>query len=65
MLDDLTGPMLVFAPVFLDSWPPLAGELRIYLLNPPGNLMMSYPIDADLADLGKCIGWLSRASHIG
>jgi hypothetical protein len=43
----------------------LAGELRIYLLNPPGNLMMSYPIDADLADLGKCIGWLSHASRIG
>jgi|TARA_B110000263_G_scaffold168292_1_gene146592 hypothetical protein len=43
----------------------LAGELRIYLLNPPGNLMMSYPIDADLADLGKCIGWLLRASRIG
>jgi hypothetical protein len=43
----------------------LAGELRIYLLNPPGNLMMSYPIDADLADLGKCIGWLSRPSRIG
>jgi hypothetical protein len=43
----------------------LAGELRIYLLDPPGNLMMSYPIDADPADLGKGIGRLLRASRIG
>jgi hypothetical protein len=43
----------------------LAGELRIYLLNPSGNLMMRYSIDADLAELGKGIGRLLRTSRIG
>jgi hypothetical protein len=43
----------------------LAGELQIYLLNPPGNPMMSYPIDAELVDLDKGISRLLRASRIG
>ena len=49
----------------LDSGSPLTGELRIYLVDPLGNLMMSYPIDADPSDLSKDIGRLLRASHIG
>jgi len=49
----------------LDSGSPLTGELRIYLVDPLGNLMMSYPIDADPSDLSKDIGRLLRASRIG
>ncbi len=38
---------------------------RIYLVDPMGNLMMSYPTDSDAKDLRKDIGRLLRASRIG
>ncbi len=38
---------------------------RIYLVDPIGNLMMSYPTDSDAKDLRKDIGRLLRASRIG
>lgn len=38
---------------------------RIYLVDPMGNLMMTYPADSDAKDLRKDIGRLLRASRIG
>jgi len=38
---------------------------RIYLVDPMGNLMMSYPADSDPKNLRKDIGRLLRASRIG
>ncbi len=47
------------------SGAPAEGESRIYLVDPLGNLMMSYPADTDPSDLRKDIGRLLRASRIG
>jgi hypothetical protein len=38
---------------------------QIYLVDPRGNLMMSYPLEGDPKDLHKDIGRLLRASRIG
>ena len=38
---------------------------QIYLVDPRGNLMMSYPLESDPKDLHKDIGRLLRASRIG
>ena len=45
------------------TYPPEAG--RIYLLDPLGNLMMSYPSQAGPEDIRKDIARLLRASRIG
>lgn len=44
---------------------PLDNLHRLYVVDPLGNLMMSYPSDADLAKMNKDIKLLLRASHIG
>ncbi len=49
----------------LGSDAPTDGKPRIYLVDPLGNLMMSYPVDADPSDLRKDIGRLLRASRVG
>ncbi|MFT5116136.1 MAG: hypothetical protein ACI8P9_005502 [Parasphingorhabdus sp.] len=38
---------------------------RIYLLDPIGNLVLSYPVDADLAKIRKDLSRLMRISQIG
>ena len=38
---------------------------QIYLVDPRGNLMMSYPLESDPRDLHKDMGRLLRASRIG
>lgn len=43
----------------------LEGLDRVYLVDPLGNLMMSYPADADPSGMNKDLRLLLRASHIG
>lgn len=43
----------------------LEGLQRIYLVDPLGNLMMSYPSDADPRRMNDDLRLLLRASHIG
>ena len=38
---------------------------RVYVVDPLGNLMMSYPADADARRMNKDISFLLKASHIG
>ncbi|HCY13537.1 MAG TPA: hypothetical protein DG414_06835 [Gammaproteobacteria bacterium] len=49
----------------LDSGSPVTGDRRIYLVDPLGNLMMSYPAEADPTDIRKDIARLLRVSRIG
>lgn len=44
---------------------PLDGLDRVYVVDPIGNLMMSYPADADPRGMNKDLGFLLRASQIG
>lgn len=44
---------------------PLDGLDRLYLVDPLGNFMMSYPADADARGIYKDLKLLLRASHIG
>lgn len=44
---------------------PLDGLHRVYVIDPLGNFMMSYPADADMRRMNKDIRLLLRASHIG
>lgn len=44
---------------------PLAGLHRIYLVDPLGNFMMSYPADADPSGMNKDLKFLLRASQVG
>jgi cytochrome oxidase Cu insertion factor (SCO1/SenC/PrrC family) len=43
----------------------LEGLHRIYMVDPLGNFMMSYPADADPRRMNKDVRLLLRASHIG
>lgn len=43
----------------------LDGLHRIYVVDPLGNFMMSYPADADPSHMNKDLHLLLRASHIG
>jgi cytochrome oxidase Cu insertion factor (SCO1/SenC/PrrC family) len=43
----------------------LDGLHRIYVVDPLGNFMMSYPADADPSRMNKDLHLLLRASHIG
>ncbi len=43
----------------------LAGLHRIYVVDPLGNLMMSYPADADPSGMRKDLARLLRASQVG
>jgi cytochrome oxidase Cu insertion factor (SCO1/SenC/PrrC family) len=43
----------------------LAGQDRVYLLDPLGNLMMSYAADADATGLRKDLARLLRVSRVG
>lgn len=52
--------------VFADATPePLAEAGRIYIVDPLGNLMMSYPRDAEPKGLLKDLKKLLKFSHIG
>lgn len=44
---------------------PLEGLHRLYVIDPLGNFMMSYPADADPTRINKDVKLLLRASHIG
>ncbi len=44
---------------------PLDGLDRIYVVDPLGNFMMSYPADADPRGMNKDLTLLLRASQIG
>ncbi|HEY8553878.1 MAG TPA: cytochrome C oxidase subunit I, partial [Burkholderiales bacterium] len=44
---------------------PLDGADRLYLVDPLGNLMMSYPADADPRGINKDLKLLLRASQVG
>lgn len=56
----------VFAAQFsLAAGTPLDGLNRIYVVDPLGNFMMSYPADADPVRMNKDLKLLLRASHIG
>jgi cytochrome oxidase Cu insertion factor (SCO1/SenC/PrrC family) len=44
---------------------PLDNLHRIYIVDPLGNLMMSYPADADPTGLRKDLGRLLRTSQVG
>jgi hypothetical protein len=44
---------------------PLDGLHRLYVVDPLGNFMMSYPADADLRRINKDIGVLLRTSQVG
>lgn len=49
----------------LPAGTPLDGLHRIYVVDPLGNFMMSYPADADIRRMNKDIRLLLRASLIG
>ena len=49
----------------LDQGGPLDGLHRLYLVDPVGNFMMSYPADADPSRINKDLKLLLRASQIG
>jgi cytochrome oxidase Cu insertion factor (SCO1/SenC/PrrC family) len=44
---------------------PLEGLHRVYVIDPRGNFMMSYPSDADPRRMNEDLTLLLRASHIG
>jgi cytochrome oxidase Cu insertion factor (SCO1/SenC/PrrC family) len=49
----------------VDSQTPLNGAQRIYVVDPLGNLMMSYPPDADPSNINKDLRRLLKVSQIG
>lgn len=49
----------------LPAGSPLDGLDRLYLVDPLGNFMMSYPADADARGINKDLKLLLRASHVG
>ena len=56
----------VLTKQFKINGPGASGFLgQIYLVDPRGNLMMSYPLESDPKDLHKDIGRLLRAPRIG
>jgi len=44
---------------------PRSGLNRIYIVDPLGNLMMSYPVDADPSKMRKDLSRLLKVSHVG
>jgi len=44
---------------------PRSGLNRIYIVDPLGNLMMSYPADADPSKMRKDLSRLLKVSHVG
>jgi cytochrome oxidase Cu insertion factor (SCO1/SenC/PrrC family) len=53
------------SPFGLPAGTPLDGLDRIYVVDPLGNFMMSYPADADPRGMNKDLKLLLRASQIG
>jgi hypothetical protein len=51
------------APGALAAWP--AGDDRIYLVDPLGNLVLAYPRDPDIKAMAKDLTRLLKASRIG
>ncbi|MBI3898075.1 MAG: SCO family protein [Gammaproteobacteria bacterium] len=49
----------------LKAGSPLDNLHRLYVVDPIGNFMMSYPADADLRRMNKDIGLLLRTSQLG
>ena len=49
----------------LPAGSPLDNRHRLYIVDPLGNLMMSYPADADPRGINKDLGLLLKASQIG
>lgn len=49
----------------LPAGSPLDNLNRVYIVDPLGNLMMSYPADADPRRMNKDLGLLLKASRIG
>lgn len=65
----ITGPANSVATLAREFTLPAGGPLdnlnRVYLVDPLGNLMMSYPADADPAGMRKDLARLLRLSQIG
>lgn len=53
------------APFAVPAGTPLDGLDRVYIVDPLGNFMMSYPADADPRGMNKDLKLLLRASMIG
>ena len=53
------------SPVGAASGPPLGGASRIYLVDPNGNFMMSYPATANAKGISRDLNRLLKVSHIG
>jgi hypothetical protein len=51
------------APAALAALP--AGDARIYLIDPLGNLVLAWPAEPDIKSLARDLGRLLRASRIG
>jgi hypothetical protein len=51
------------APGTLAAWP--AGDDRVYLIDPLGNLVLAYPRDPDIKAMAKDLTRLLKASRIG
>ncbi len=49
----------------INNQTPLSGTQRIYVVDPLGNLMMSYPPDADPSEMNKDLKRLLKVSQIG
>ncbi len=49
----------------VNSQTPLNGAQRIYVIDPLGNLMMSYPPDADPSNMNKDLRRLLKVSQVG
>ncbi len=49
----------------LPAGSPLSGSRRVYIVDPLGNLMMSYPADADPSGIRKDLTRLLRVSRVG
>lgn len=68
-LQVVTGPgdsVRALAQQFaLPAGTPLDGLERVYVVDPVGRLMMSYPPDADASGMRKDLARLLRVSHIG
>jgi cytochrome oxidase Cu insertion factor (SCO1/SenC/PrrC family) len=65
----VTGPAAAVAALAREFALPAGNRLdtsdRVYLVDPLGNLMMSYPADADPTGMRKDLGHLLRISQIG
>jgi len=68
-LKTVTGPQAGIKELarqfVLPAGSPAAGLDRIYVVDPMGNLMMSYPADADPAGMRKDLARLLRVSQVG